>query len=85
MENLMLHYKLQPISLLLVKTELKNHICNRFCGISCGDPDSIEPVLRKMLISAFWAIYWHFFNFFIDIKKFYQVLYTWKLSDQLDH
>ena len=39
-----------------------------------------------MLISVFWATSWQFFsNFFLDIEKFYQVLSTCQISDQLDH
>ena len=39
-----------------------------------------------MLISAFWLTSWQFSpNFFLDIEKFYQVLSTFQISDQLDH
>ena len=39
-----------------------------------------------MLISAFWANFWQFFStIFLDIEKFYQVLSTCQISDQLDH
>ena len=46
-KNLMPNYKLQRVSLLLVKTEPKNHICNRFYGISCEGPVLMEQVLKK--------------------------------------
>ena len=45
------NYKLQHISLLYVKTELKNHICNRFYGISCEGPILMEQVLKNADIS----------------------------------
>ena len=39
-----------------------------------------------MLISAFCATFWQFFsNVFLDIERFYQVLSTCQISDQLDH
>ena len=47
------NYKLQLASLLYVETELKDHICNRFYGISSEGPVLMERSAQKMLISAF--------------------------------
>ena len=43
----MAHYKLESVSLLQVKKELINYICNRFYGISCEGPVLMEEVLEK--------------------------------------
>ena len=64
------HYKLQPVSLLQVKTELKNHICNRFYGISCEGPVSMEQVLKNAdisILSNFLAIFFGFFSLYREI------------------
>ena len=58
------NYKLQPVSLPQVKTELKNHICNRFYGISYEDSVSMERVLKNAdnsVLSNFLAIFFEFF------------------------
>ena len=79
------NYKLQPISLLLVKAELKNHICNRFYGYSCEGPISMEQVLENADISVLSNFLAIFSNFFLDMEKCYQKLSTSKILDQLDH
>ena len=64
------HYKLQPISLLQVKTELKNHVCNRFYGISCESPVSMERVPKNTdvsVLSNFLAIFFEFFSRYLEI------------------
>ena len=64
----MLNYKLKPISLLKVKTELKNHICNRFYGISCEGPVLMERVLKKCLYQHFGQL-GNFFQIFFSISR----------------
>ena len=49
----------------------------------------MERVLKNAdisILSNFLATFFKFFsNFFLDIEKFYQVLSTCQISDQLDH
>ena len=78
-------YKLQHISLLLVKTELKNHICSRFYGISRESPVLMQQGLKNADISILNNFLAIFFHFFLDIEKFCQVLFTCQISAQLDH
>ena len=66
----MLNYKLQPISLLKVKTKLKNHICNSFNGISCEGPVLMERVPRNAdisILSNFLAVFFNFFSRYREI------------------
>ena len=65
-------YKLLPISLLLVKTELKNHIRNRFYGISCEGRVLMEQVLKNADINILRNFPVIFSIFFLDIEKFYK-------------
>ena len=66
----------QRVSLLSVKTKLKNHISNTFYGWNeCSKNDDIS------VLTNFLAIFSNFF----DIEKFYQILSTCQISDQLDH
>ena len=70
----MLHYKLQPVSLLKVKTELKKQICNRIYGISCKGPVSIKQVLKNAdirILSNFLAIFSDFFSISRNFTKYY--------------
>ena len=79
---LMPNYKLQPISLLYVQTELKNHICNRFYGLSCEGPVSMKQVLKNADISVLSNFLAIFFDFFSRYREFYQLLSTCQISDQ---
>ena len=78
-------YKLLPICLLYVKTELKNRIRNRFYGISCEGPVLMEQVLKNADINVLRNFLLIFSNFFLDIEKFYQALSTCQISDQLNY
>ena len=78
-------YKLLPICLLYVKTELKNHIHNRFYGISCEGPVLMEQVLKNADINILRNFLLIFSNFFLDIEKSYQALSTCQISDQLNY
>ena len=69
-KHLMLNYKLQPISLLYVKAELKNHICNRFYGISCNGPVSMERVIKKWWYEHFEQLPGNFSDFFSIMRNF---------------
>ena len=62
-----------------------NHILNRFYGISREGPVSMEQVLKNADISVFSNFLEFFSNFFLYIDKFYQVLSTCQISDQLDN
>ena len=67
---LMPNYKLEPISLLWVKTELKNHIWNRFYGISCECLVFMDRVLEKCWyqhFEQFWAVVFQLFSRYREI------------------
>ena len=57
-----------------MKTELKNHICNRFYGISCEDFALMERVLKNAdisILSNFLAIFANFFSISRNFTKNY--------------
>ena len=63
------NYKLQPISLLYVQTELKNHICNRFYSLSCEGPVSMERVLKNAGYQRFDQLPGNFFRIFFRCRE----------------
>ena len=57
-----------------MKTELKNHICNRFYGISCEGPVLIERVFKNAdisILSNLLAIFFKFFLYIENLAKYY--------------
>ena len=68
-----------------MQTELKNHVCNRFYGISCEGHILMERAHRNAdisILSNLLAIFWQLFSRYREI---YQVLSAWQISDQLDN
>ena len=78
--------KLEPISLLYVKTELKSTFGTDFMAFLVKALFSWNECLQKAdisILSNFWAIFFQFFSSYREILP--NAIYIYQVSDQLNH